>query len=651
MFSPQGNSLTRFAPFAIAIVAATVLILLSGIGARAAEPGDCGMCHEDVDVSKFDDSVHAGFDCADCHADAEAHMEGEAIPWVDCGTCHDDVTAKYSEGIHGETLGDGIDEAPKCQSCHGEPHALLPSSDEASPVHPKNLPDTCGACHSDPEFVAKFDIPRVQPIEAYEASVHAQLVAEGLPGPTCTDCHDSHGIQPGFDPRSTVSHKNVSATCGKCHEEIVTVYAESVHGVAAMKGIPEAPACTDCHGEHRIVSPSQPDSPTFASNVPKMTCERCHADLTMAAKFGLDVDKVDQYQDSYHGLATESGRITVANCGSCHGVHDVLPSSDPRSHTHASNLPETCGQCHPGAGKTFAIGEIHVDEHDRANPGVYWVRVIYVWLIFGTIGFMIVHNGLDLFRKARSGVPRAPEGVDPGEGVRMVPGFRIAHLLMLISFAILVYSGFALKYPDAWWARPFEIWSSATFDLRGWVHRVGAVVMLVSVAVHFVHLAIDRESRKCFVRGMIPTLADVREFMERMRWYVGLRKDPPHTPRLGYPEKMEYLALMWGIVVMSVTGFLLWFENWTLAYLPGGADDIATAIHWYEAILASLAIVVWHFYFVLLDPVVYPMDTAWITGRAHRNRQAERMGVAVAETPGRLAVAPPDPAAKRPAAS
>jgi hypothetical protein len=85
---------------------------------------------------------------------------------------------------------------------------------------------------------------------------------------------------------------------------------------------------------------------------------------------------------------------------------------------------------------------------------------------------------------------------------------------------------------------------------------------------------------------------------------------------------------MWGIVVMTVTGFALWFENWTLRMLPGWAPDVATAIHFYEAILATLAIIVWHFYFVLLDPVVYPMDTAWLRGKAHPGRVAERAGVA-----------------------
>ena len=95
-------------------------------------------------------------------------------------------------------------------------------------------------------------------------------------------------------------------------------------------------------------------------------------------------------------------------------------------------------------------------------------------------------------------------------------------------------------------------------------------------------------------------------------------------PWLGYGEKVEYLAVIWGTLVMAVTGFLLWFEEFTLRWLPSWTADVATVIHLYEAILASLAILVWHFYAVIFDPVVYPMDPAWLTGRESPGRSAER---------------------------
>jgi hypothetical protein len=83
-----------------------------------------------------------------------------------------------------------------------------------------------------------------------------------------------------------------------------------------------------------------------------------------------------------------------------------------------------------------------------------------------------------------------------------------------------------------------------------------------------------------------------------------------------YAEKIEYLAFLWGTVIMSVTGFLLWFESFTLRNFPSWVADASTALHWYEAILATLAILIWHFYGVIFDPEVYPMDKAWLTGRA-----------------------------------
>ena len=75
---------------------------------------------------------------------------------------------------------------------------------------------------------------------------------------------------------------------------------------------------------------------------------------------------------------------------------------------------------------------------------------------------------------------------------------------------------------------------------------------------------------------------------------------------------------------MTVTGLVLWFENVSLRLLPSWLLDVATAIHFYEAILATLAIVVWHFYWVIFDPEVYPMDLSWWHGRSPASRVLER---------------------------
>jgi cytochrome b subunit of formate dehydrogenase len=118
-----------------------------------------------------------------------------------------------------------------------------------------------------------------------------------------------------------------------------------------------------------------------------------------------------------------------------------------------------------------------------------------------------------------------------------------------------------------------------------------------------------------------------------MAYFLGKNEHPPTAPWVGYPEKMEYLAVIWGTLVMAVTGLILWFENIALAWLPTWVIDVSTVVHFYEAILASLAILVWHFYAVIFDPLVYPMDFAWLTGRSAPGRAVERMP-------------PPEPAVK-----
>jgi cytochrome b subunit of formate dehydrogenase len=82
-----------------------------------------------------------------------------------------------------------------------------------------------------------------------------------------------------------------------------------------------------------------------------------------------------------------------------------------------------------------------------------------------------------------------------------------------------------------------------------------------------------------------------------------------------YAEKVEYWAFMWGTAVMTVSGCLLWFNNFTLRHFPKWVSDAATAVHYYEALLATFSILLWHFYMVIFDPLVYPMDTAWLNGK------------------------------------
>jgi len=307
-----------------------------------------------------------------------------------------------------------------------------------------------------------------------------------------------------------------------------------------------------------------------------------------------------------------SGSKIVANCASCHGIHNIRRSTDPLSTINAKNLPQTCGACHPGAGQHFAIGPVHSGSlTSTEHASVKWIRIAYWLIIPMTIGFMLLHNGLDFFSKLirHRAHPAGPEHE------RMNLQFRIAHWMVQISFPALVITGFALKFPESWWA--------SLVPYRGTLHRAAAILLCISVAYHIGHLLIVRRDR-IVLRLLLPAWQDLRDLFDLIRYHLGLIPERPQFGAFSYAEKMEYWAFMWGTIVMAVSGFLLWFNNLTLRWFPKWITDAATALPYYEAILATAAIVVWHFYMVIFDPDVYPMDRAWITGKTSAHpRKAE----------------------------
>jgi cytochrome b subunit of formate dehydrogenase len=575
-----------------------------------------------IDKDTFDRSIHGAFECTTCHSDISQVPHKSELKPVQCDTCHAVSVKAYTESIHAKARAQGFKEPPTCRSCHGDIHKLVVRSEPASPVNPKNIAKTCAVCHADTEMAKKFRIPVVRPVEAYLQSVHARAVAAGKGGAVCTDCHGAHTILPANDASSQISRPKVPETCGRCHANVLTTYRQSIHGEAVARGLRDAPVCTDCHGEHRILARNEPNSPVFTTNVAGETCGRCHADTRMSERFGLPPDKVPAFQDSFHGLALRAGQLTAANCASCHGVHDIRPSSDPRSHVHKTNLPATCGKCHPGAGTRFALGPVHVSA--TANfPLLFGIRIIYLWLIGLTIGFMIVHNALDLVHKSRHPSEMRPFAITGEVPERMSRSLRWQHGLIMVSFPVLAYTGFALTYPESWWAAPLLHWE-ASFGLRGFIHRVAALVLVGTLLWHLAELGYS-EARRNRLKKQKLGWQDFRDLWHTVRYNLGFESQRPRFGEFNYAEKLEYWAFIWGMIVMTITGLLLWFENFSLTYLPKVATDIATTIHFYEAALATLAIFFWHLYWVIYDPEVYPMDAAWWHGRSPDARVRERM--------------------------
>ena len=250
------------------------------------------------------------------------------------------------------------------------------------------------------------------------------------------------------------------------------------------------------------------------------------------------------------------------------------------------------------------------------------MKAFYLLAIPAILAFMIVHNFLDWWRKAR----RTLAQYRMGHGqVRLTLNERAQHVLLLVSFITLVITGFALKYPHLFWAEPIVQWERS-FPVRGWLHRIAGVVLICASVYHVIYLMTKRAGRR-WVKDMLPKVRDVQDAVQTVGYNLGYRRTLPRYARFNYMEKAEYWALVWGTIVMAITGILLWAHDWVLAYLPYPMSvlDVTTAVHFYEAILATFSILVWHFYFVIFDPDVYPLKWTALTGRApeHEVREQE----------------------------
>jgi cytochrome b subunit of formate dehydrogenase len=240
-----------------------------------------------------------------------------------------------------------------------------------------------------------------------------------------------------------------------------------------------------------------------------------------------------------------------------------------------------------------------------------WVKKIYIFLIVLTVVLLGLHNGVAWWRKVVARRRAHGEMV-----VRMDRGQRMQHFVLMSSFIVLAITGFALKFPTTWFAHLM-----GSEEIRRWTHRIAGLVLIGGGIYHIGYAIFTTKGRKLLV-DLWPRWRDARDVMTNVG-HLALGKPKAKFGRFGYPEKIEYWAVVWGSVVMGVTGLAIWFKIDVTRWFPRWIVEVAITIHYYEAILACLAIIVWHFYFVMFDPDVYPMNWAWLDGKVPKKLHDE----------------------------
>jgi thiosulfate reductase cytochrome b subunit len=639
------------------------LLLLRALPAQA--EGGCLTCHQDpgvlakvarpgralvLDPRALGRSVHAGVDCTDCHtqlsgADADKPHAAKLGPPT-CESCHEKVAKTYAASIHGRAAAKGAGDVATCADCHGA-HDIVPVKDPASRVAKLKLPFTCAKCHQNAELAKQHGIKEPLAAKQYLESIHGRgLTKLGLiVAPSCTDCHGSHGIQPSSDPRSPINHAQVPKTCGRCHVGVVETYSKSIHGRLLENGDRRGPVCVDCHTAHQIVTARNEQFRLRSDE----SCGRCH------------MDRLERYRETYHGKAAALGRGQVAACYDCHGHHDIEPLSNPASKLAAGNRLQTCQQCHPRATANFTRYVAHGDHRDRESyPALYWTYVAMTALLLGVFGFFGLHTLLWVLRSMAM-VLRDPRAffaakrrarVEAEHGrtyIRFRPVDRFVHMLVIMSFLLLVLTGMPLKFYYTGWARWLLDWMGGA-AVASALHRVGAFVTLVYFAVHILSvLASAWRKRALFAnaRGRfslwklvrytfgpdspMPNMQDVRDFWAHQKYFFG-RGPKPSFDRWTYWEKFDYLAVFWGVAVIGLSGLVMWFPVAFTRVLPGWIINVSLIIHGDEALLAAGFIFTFHFFNVHFRFEKFPMDTVIFSGRiseeemlSERRRQFDRL--------------------------
>jgi len=561
-------------------------------------------------------STHAKTACAQCHTEvAPSHTRPcETITKkVDCGVCHAAQVEQYQISIHGTLAAKNDPDAPGCLDCHSA-HATKSRNEPLSPTFARNVPTLCARCHRvGAQAAVRIHGETPDIVGSYADSIHGQgLTDSGLVvTATCVNCHSSHGELPPDDPRSTVNRANLPDTCGKCHLGVKEKFAKSIHATGEPKNGEHLPVCEDCHSSHNI---SRIDLPGARTRMLSQ-CGGCHKEQaetffeTFHGKVsqlgGESSAKCSDCHGTHNILAPSNTASTlsrdnvIATCAKCH------PGANRRFAGYLTHATHHDRHKYPWLFWVF-----------RAMTALLLGTLTFA--VFHTVAWLVrLFLTREQWRhmKAASRL----EGQEKLYQ-RFTAFQRLQHLAMMLSFFTLAITGMALKFSYAGWAqglsRAFGGFEAMGVVHRlGAI----ALIIVFGIHVWDVRRKKIASGRSWFETILGPASIlfgrrDLTEFIGSIKWFLGLGPRPNYG-RFTYWEKFDYFAVFWGVLVIGSTGFALWFPELFTRVMPGWTINVATIIHSDEALLAVGFIFTIHFFNTHFRPDKFPMDPVIFTGR------------------------------------
>lgn len=197
---------------------------------------------------------------------------------------------------------------------------------------------------------------------------------------------------------------------------------------------------------------------------------------------------------------------------------------------------------------------------------------------------------------------------------------RIQHILLITSFTLLGLTGLCQLFAQASWAQGFMSLLGGLDGVRR-IHHLAGIILIFIFVYHVFNVIFDliagRRDR------MMPKVQDFKDAGHAVSYLLGRREDKPQYDRFDFRQKLEYWALIWGTILMSLTGLILLFPTFFAGFIPGVAIYAAKAAHGLEALLAIGAIIIWHMYNTHFAEGTGPVDTTIFTGKISRERLME----------------------------
>lgn len=505
----------------------------------------------------------------------------------------------------------------------------------------------------------------------YASSIHAKIGQDGKPAAVCVDCHTIQGDMttdlPPDNPNSTVFSTNQEKTCGRCHENALQTFHNSIHGSLLDKGDTRAASCSDCHGRHTIKAVKDESSKLTRAHLPEV-CIKCHSgivpdyeqsahftafkngnikapvcidchssishDTAPASTRDFSLQMINKcvvchekqaptYRDTFHGQATAFGYKPAATCADCHTPHKNLPQINPASSVHPNNLVQTCAACHKNANAGFATYNPHPEPHNPEKGfWTYVVNTFMKWLLLGVFGFFGIHTILWFQRSIVALIKKeSHKRIRDDEEqwvVRFSKRHRFTHVLIIVSFLGLAATGLPLMYSFSDWGR-WLVEIHGGLGVTRFIHRACAIVTFFYAGYHLWFIiqkaVIERDWSILWGSGsMMIRKQDFIDAFNMFRWFFYLGPKPK-LDRFTYWEKFDYFAVFWGVPVIGFSGLMLWFPNFFTIFLPGEVLNIAMIVHSEEALLATAFIFAFHFFHNHLRPENFPMDIVMFTGK------------------------------------